>query len=82
MAKEARALSKLFPQEYERYRRDVPAFIPKFRKIRTSRTISVNTIPFSTALRDCMAIPSVLVVASLLEWAKLNGLLPVLVHII
>ena len=82
MAKEERALNKLFPGEYKRYRQEVPSFIPKIRRIRTSENISVNMVPFSTALRDCMAIPLILIVAIFLEWAKINGFLPVLIHIV
>lgn len=79
--REERKLAGLFGEEYERYRREVPRFLPALRRVRGGDVIPLDTLRFRLALRDCLAIPLVFVVADLLEWAKLAGLLPVLVHL-
>jgi len=76
--KEERELRRIFGEEYDRYRERVPRFLPAFGRVRTGGTIRLDPARFSLALRDCMAIPLVLVLANAIEWAKLNDLLPVL----
>jgi protein-S-isoprenylcysteine O-methyltransferase Ste14 len=79
--REERKLAALFGDEYEGYSRRVPRFVPALRPVRRSATVPLDTGRFGLALRDCLAIPLVFVVADLLEWAKLAGVLPVLVHL-
>lgn len=78
---EEQRLSELFGEEYERYCDEVPRFVPRPRAIRTSDTLLLDMTRFRTALRDCMAIPLVIVVAELVEWAKIEGMLPILVQL-
>lgn len=78
---EERRLAELFGEEYQRYRREVPRFLPALRRVRGRGTIPLDTFRFRLALRDCLAIPLVFVVADLLELAKLAGILPVLVYL-
>lgn len=75
-------LASLFGERYRRYCREVPAFIPRLRKTAAPEAISVKTDLFCLALREAALIPMVFVIADLLEWAKLSGILPVflLVH--
>ncbi len=83
---EERRLRALFGAEYERYRRQVPRMVP-WRATpdpppsSTSEELVVDVRRFRLALRDSLAIPLVVVVAEVLEWAKLAGLMPVLVHL-
>ena len=74
-------LEDLFGDDFVRYRSRVPRFIPRLRAPRTSGSVQLDTRRFGKALRDCLAIPLVFIVADLLEWAKLSGVLPVLVEI-
>lgn len=78
---EERRLEELFGEPYRRYCSQVPRFIPAFRRPRTGRTVEVDAVVFSRALRDCMAIPLVYLAAELLEWTKLVGLIPVFFHL-
>lgn len=78
---EERRLAALFGEEYEEYCRRVPRFIPRLGNTTRRRTIPLDVLQFRLALRDCLAIPLVFVVADVLEWAKIAGLLPVLLHL-
>jgi protein-S-isoprenylcysteine O-methyltransferase Ste14 len=82
---EEKRLKELFGDDYQRYQQRVPCMIPALgfpsgRK-RESGTLTVDAQRFMGALRDCLAIPLVIVVADLLEWAKIADLIPVLVHL-
>jgi protein-S-isoprenylcysteine O-methyltransferase Ste14 len=79
--REERRLAGLFGEDFDHYRRSVPRFIPKLGPMRGGGVIPLDPIHFRIALRDCLAIPFVFVVADALEWAKLAGILPVLVHL-
>jgi protein-S-isoprenylcysteine O-methyltransferase Ste14 len=81
MQREEARLAELFGDEYERYRRGVPRFLPRPRRMVMPHAIHVHTGSFTLALREAALIPLILVVADLLEWAKLAGILPVLVLI-
>ncbi len=82
---EEERLQVLFGEEYERYRRRVPRMIPVPSKVltppTTSRELVVDQGRFGESLRDCLAIPMVLVIAEVLEWAKLEEIVPVLIHL-
>lgn len=78
---EEQRLAALFGEEYERYREEVPRFVPRPTRVRTSGSLVLDMDRFRNALRDCMAIPLVIVVASVVEWAKVEGMLPLLVQI-
>jgi protein-S-isoprenylcysteine O-methyltransferase Ste14 len=78
---EERKLEARFGAAYVRYREEVPRFIPRLARVRTGERLVLDTPRFQMALRDCLAIPLVFVAAELLEWAKLEGVFPVLLHI-
>jgi protein-S-isoprenylcysteine O-methyltransferase Ste14 len=78
---EEQTLRSIFGEAYEAYERSVPRIIPSVRSFSrrpaaTDRLI-VNMPHFNAALRDCLAIPLVFVVADLLELAKLNEMVPI-----
>ena len=81
MLEEERRLEALFGSEYARYRAQVPQFVPCLRGLRTSETLVVDMSRFRVALRECMAIPLIFVTVELVEWAKVGGVLPVLIQI-
>lgn len=74
-------LAVLFGERYRRYCREVPAFIPCLRRTAAPEAVSVNTNLFCLALREAALIPMVVIVADMLEWAKLSGILPVLLFV-
>jgi protein-S-isoprenylcysteine O-methyltransferase Ste14 len=78
-------LAELFGQDYEAYKERVPRLFPRIRGGGAPRarqqTLDLDTRRFRKALRDCLAIPLVFVFAELLEWAKLSGILPVLLEL-
>jgi len=76
---EERFLTERFGKEYDGFRASTPRFLPAIRRPDCAGTIPVNTAKLSLALRDCMAIPLVLIVVEVMEWAQTAGVLPVLV---
>ena len=76
---EERFLGDRFSQGYVHYQAAVPRFLPALRRPESAGTIPINTAKLSLALRDCMAIPLVLIVVEVMEWAQLAGVIPVLV---
>jgi len=76
---EERFLEERFGNGYDGYRASVPRFLPAIRRPASAGTIPINTAKLSLALRDCMAIPLVIIVVEIMEWAQLTGLLPILV---
>jgi hypothetical protein len=81
MLAEERHLAQLFGEEYESYRARVPRFVPRLRGMQASETLVLDMRRFRASLRDCLAIPLVFILADLLEWTKLEGILPVLIHL-
>lgn len=81
IAREEARLEALFGEEYADYRERVPRFIPSLASFKRQGELRLDTRRFIAALRDCLAIPLVLVVAELVEWAKLSGILPVLLEV-
>jgi len=75
---EERFLEDQFGQDYVEYRAAAPRFFPAIRRPEGAGTIPINTTKLSLALRDCMAIPLVLIVVEIMEWAQLAGHVPVL----
>ncbi len=75
---EERTLAERFGPAWDEYRATVPRFLPRLRAPARETTLTVNTRKLSLALRDCMAIPLVLLVVEFVEWAQLAGILPVL----
>lgn len=71
-------LERIFGEEYIAYRERVPRFFPVTLRSDSSETVTFDARGFSYALRDCLAIPTVFIVAQLLDWAKDTGVLPVL----
>jgi len=76
---EERFLEDRFGPDYEEFRTSAPRFLPAIRRPISAGTIPINTTKLSMALRDCMAIPLVLIVVEVMEWAQVTGFLPVLV---
>jgi protein-S-isoprenylcysteine O-methyltransferase Ste14 len=76
---EEKNLLGVFGPVYERYRASVPRFIPNFGDLDLGDTVPVNPRNFARALRDCMAIPLVLIVVEVVKWAQAASLLPVLI---
>ncbi len=83
--REEQKLRGRFGKEYEDYERRVPSLIPSIRscmeRVEGRKRLVLDLPRFSSALRDGLAIPMVFVVADLLEWAKLNEVVPVLIHL-
>jgi protein-S-isoprenylcysteine O-methyltransferase Ste14 len=75
--REEKALERLFGEAYGEYRARVPRFLPRIGRARSSGVVALDAERFRVALRECMAIPLVFVLADLLEWAKEAGALPV-----
>jgi len=71
-------LEHRFGHAFVAYREQVPRFLPRPGKVEDAGTIPVNTRKLSLALRDCMVIPLVMVIAEIVEWAQIAGNLPVL----
>jgi protein-S-isoprenylcysteine O-methyltransferase Ste14 len=78
---EERKLEALFGDEFRAYRARVPRFLPALRPLRAGGELTVDMTRFRCALRDCLAIPLVFVVVELLEWSKVAGTMPVLLHL-
>jgi protein-S-isoprenylcysteine O-methyltransferase Ste14 len=79
--REEARLERLFGDEYRRYAARVPRFAPALRLPESPAEMLVDTRRFNAALRDALAVPMVVVVAELVEWAKLSGVLPVLLEL-
>jgi len=75
--REEAKLERLFGERYRAYRRRVPGFLPLLRRPTTPESMAVNARLFSRILREAVLIPSVFVMADVLEWAKLAEYLPV-----
>ncbi len=80
LREEAR-LEALFGEEFTDYRKRVPRFVPSLASFERQGELRLDTRRFTAALRDCLAIPLVLVVSEVVEWAKLSGVLPVLLEL-
>lgn len=82
---EEQKLRELFGEDYEEYARSVPPILPAVRafreRVRSTDELIVDVPRFGAALRDCLAIPMVFVIADLLEWAKISEVLPVVVFL-
>jgi protein-S-isoprenylcysteine O-methyltransferase Ste14 len=78
---EERKLEEIFGEAYGAYRRRVPRFIPAFRRPHSGSALEADPRLFSKALLECTLIPLVFVVAELIELAKLEGILPVLLRL-
>lgn len=78
---EEKDLERIFGEDYEAYRARVPRFWFRMDLTRDDGVIPINARQFSIALRDCLAIPLVLVLAEVVEWARVTGLLPVLAEL-
>jgi protein-S-isoprenylcysteine O-methyltransferase Ste14 len=80
---EERRLRSIFGEAYAVYEQSVPRIIPSFRSLFPRASggdkLVVDMAHFNAALRDCLVIPLVFVVAELLEWAKLNEVVPILI---
>lgn len=74
-------LEQLFGDEYVAYRARVPRFFPNTLRSDSSETVTFDARGFSYALRDCLAIPTVFILAQMVEWAKDSGVLPVLFQV-
>jgi protein-S-isoprenylcysteine O-methyltransferase Ste14 len=76
-------LRNLFGEDYEEYARSVPPIFPTVRsfreRVRTTDKLVIDAPRFASALRDCLAIPMVFVIADLLDWAKLAEVVPVVI---
>lgn len=79
--REERELETLFGDEYREYRERVPRLLPKLGGVESGGTIPLDTRRFSIALRDCLAIPLIIPLADLVEWAQVSGVLPVLLEL-
>lgn len=76
--KEEQHLLSLFGSDFERYRREVPRFLPRIGVPRRPEIVSVCPRTFTRSMREAGLLPLIFVGAQLLEWAKLSELLPVL----
>jgi protein-S-isoprenylcysteine O-methyltransferase Ste14 len=74
-------LERIFGEDYVAYRARVPRFLPHSLRSDSSETVTFDARGFSYALRDCLAIPSVFILALMVEWAKDSGILPVLFQV-
>jgi len=74
-------LEEIFGEEYRSYRERVPRFFPRSLRSDSSEVVTFEARGFSQALRDCLAIPTIFIVAQLVDWAKDSGILPVLFHL-
>lgn len=74
-------LARRFGAEYDRYSREVPAFIPTLRVPARADLVPPSIRPASRALLEASLIPFVFIAANLLEWGKLARLIPVLILI-
>lgn len=79
--REEETLRGIFGKDFEAYRRQVPRLLPRMGPLRRGTSVELDPRRFAIALRDCLAIPLVVIVAEALEWAKLSGVLPVLVEL-
>ncbi len=77
---EERVLEELFGDAYRSYRSQVPRFIPAFQRPRSEGVVELEASGFSRMLSESAAIPLVLVAVELLEWARLNEWIPVLLR--
>lgn len=74
-------LEALFGEEYRAYRARVPRFFPTLQRLSPRRTITLDAPEFVRMLRDALAIPLVIIVADVLDWAQASGLAPVLLEL-
>lgn len=74
-------LERIFGEEYASYRSRIPRLIPASLRTDGEEIVTLDAQLFSKNLRDCLAIPTVFILAQLLEWAKMAGVLPILFRI-
>ena len=79
--REEAKLEGLFGEDYRSYRAEVPRFLPTLRPRSSRQTITVHTPHFLRMLRDALAIPLIIVVADVLDWAQATGVAPVLLEL-
>jgi len=79
--REEARLEALFGEEYRAYCARVPRFFPLLGRLSSGQTIILDAPQFVRMLRDALAIPLVIVVADLLDWAQASGLAPVLMEL-
>ena len=73
---EERRLEELFPDAYEDYRAEVPRFVPSIRRPRSGDSLTLNPKGFQRSVLESMAIPMVYVLAEVVDWARVVGMLP------
>ncbi len=79
--REEAKLEELFGDDFRNYRARVPRFLPTLRAEPPRKTMTVYPLKFFRMLRDAMAIPAILIVADVLDWAQATGLTPVLLEL-
>jgi protein-S-isoprenylcysteine O-methyltransferase Ste14 len=78
---EERNLEEIFGEAYRAYRSRVPRFIPALRRPDPGSALEADPRLFAKALVECTLIPLVFVLAELVDLAKLEGILPVLLRL-
>jgi len=75
---EERHLAELFPEDFSRYKQDVPRFWPALRRYRSAPTVAVSVRAIRRVTVDAMAVLLIPEVEDLLELFHEHGILPVL----
>jgi protein-S-isoprenylcysteine O-methyltransferase Ste14 len=78
---EERHLEEIFGDAYRAYRARVPRFFPALRRPEPGSALEAEPRLFAKALVECTLIPLVFVIAELVELAKLDGILPILMRL-
>jgi hypothetical protein len=78
---EERTLEEIFGDAYRAYRNRVPRFIPAMRRPDPGSALEADPRLFEKALVECTLIPLVFVLAELVNLAKVEGILPILLRL-
>jgi protein-S-isoprenylcysteine O-methyltransferase Ste14 len=78
---EERNLEEIFGEAYRAYRSRVPRFIPAVRRPDPGSALEADPRLFAKALMECTLIPLLFVIAELVNLAKVEGILPILLRL-
>ena len=78
---EEKHLHEVFGTEFEDYMKRVPRFFPRSLKMEFAETLEFSPKSFSRSVVECGLVAFVFIIAHVVEWCQIEGILPVFFYV-